>query len=211
MKMIKNLSLCLLVLILVVSLPGNPFSSGQEQKKQEQSEAQKKRAKLYEEMYTPGEKHKHLEYFVGEWASSQKIFRGPNKEPIIRKQEISVESLFDGRFTRARIITDVEFFGKKLVGIVLTGHDNYKKKFVSVTYVNAGTDFSLMSGTLDETGEIRTDYGEFDDIESGGTYKVKAITTILSRDKYTYDYYYYDTDGKEIHAMEITYFRKNKK
>lgn len=209
MKIFKKVWVCLFVSLFVVSVTGWAFTleeQKEEQKKQEMS--QEEQIKLFQKMASPSENHKHLEYFVGNWESVQKIFQGPGAEPIIRKQGIEVKSLYDGRFTQARIWFIEKIFGMDVEGIVITGYDNYKQTFNSVTFGNMGTDFSYMTGTLDPTGKIRTDYGEEDDFFTGTKIKLKAITTIIDADKYTYDYFQLDDKSNEVKVMEITYFRK---
>jgi hypothetical protein len=145
---------------------------------------------------------------VGEWESIQKFWPEPDSKPIIREQEISVESIYEGRFTRAHIKTIGEIMGVTIEATVITGYDNYKKKFVSVTFGTTGTDLSFMSGILDKTGKIRIDTGQYDDFFTGKKTKVKAITTLINNDQYTYEYYYFDPQGNKIKSMEITYTRK---
>lgn len=209
MKIFKKVWVCLFVSLFVISATGWAFAlqdQKEEQKKQELS--QEEQIELFKKLTSPAENHKHLEYFVGNWDSVQKMFPGPGIEPIIRKQGIEVKSLYDGRFTQARIWFIEKIFGMDIEGIVITGYDNYKQTFNSVTFGNMGTDFSYMTGTLDATRKIRTDYGETDDVSTGKKVKVKAITTIIDPDKYTYEYFHIDDKNNEVKVMEITYFRK---
>ncbi len=212
MKKVTYLTITLSVFILFTSVMNLQAFADERKDEQQMSEEQKEQQrmlKLWQEYTSPGEKHKHLEYFVGEWESTQKIFsQQPGVEPRVRRQEIRVKSLFGGRFTEAHIKILQKIMGIDPAGTVITGHDNYRKKFWSVTFGNIGTDYSLMSGTLDETGKIRTDYGEMENFFSGEKYRVKAVTTIIDENKYTYEYYRVDSSGNEIKTMEITYFRK---
>lgn len=205
MNIIKKTSIGLLVIFLV--LPVLSLGAANE-KKQELSEEDRKIMEIYKKYASPGENHKFLDYFVGKWESSQKIWLEPGSEPLTRKQEISVESLFEGRFTRAHIKTIGEVMGMSIEGIVITGYDNYKKQFFSVTYGTSGTDFVLMYGTLDSTGKIRTDTGHVDDVVTGERIKLKGITTLINNDTYTYEMFQTDPRGNEIKYMEITYTRK---
>ncbi len=209
MRIIKHLIVSLLVLSLVTSLSAASFSAEQQEKEPGMSKEEQKMVQLWKEMATPGENHKHLEYFVGEWESSQKIWTEPGSEPMLGSQDIRVKSLFGGRFTEAYIKFKREFFGVNIEGIVITGYDNYKKEFVSVTFGNDGTGFLLMHGTLDKSGKVRTDYGQVDDYLTSEKVKIKAVTTLVNKDKYTYELYQLDAKGNEIKYMEITYLRKN--
>ena len=206
MKTIKHVLVGFLVLYFVFSLLGTVGLAGEQ--KQELSDDQEKIMKLWKQYTSPGENHKHLEYFVGQWESIQKIWMQPGSEPIIMTQEISVESLFEGRFTRAHIKNKEEVMGIKIEAFVVTGYDNYNKRFFSVTYGNTGTNCSLMFGTLDKTGKIRKDTGEEDNFFTKKKFKVRAVTTIINEDKYTYESYRIGPGENEVKITEITYSRK---
>ena len=205
MKMIKHVMLGLLVVFLAILV----LSVSAREKNQEMSEEQKKMMELWKKYTFPGEKHKHIEYFVGEWESVIKSWPEPGKEPKVRTQKIKVESFFDGRFTKAHIKTDASDVGMILETIVINGYDNYKQEFFSITLSKQRTDYYLTTGQLDKTGKIRTDTTVQTDIFTGKEYRAKAITTIINQDKYTYEYYNIDPEGNEIKRMDITYTRKN--
>ena len=197
--LVMSIILCVLCLSPVVL-------TGEEQ---EQMTADQQRImELWKKYSFPGPNHKHLEYFVGDWDSIQEIFSAGGGEPVTQTQEIHVESQFDGRFTQAHIKLNAEMMGIKPEGFVITGYDNYQDKVISVTYGNYGTDFSLLSGTLSKDGKTRIDTGTRTNVFTGEEYRVKGVTTIVSRDKYIYEYYKIDAAGKESKSMEITYTRK---
>ncbi len=204
MKMIKPVRLSLLVVFLAALV----LPVYAQEKNQEMSEEQKKMMESWKKYTFPCEQHKHIEYFVGEWQSIIKSWNEPGKEPMVRTQEIRVESFFEGRFTRAHIKTDASDLGMILETMVINGYDNFKQEFFSITLSSQRTDYYLTTGKLDGTGKIRTDTAVRTDIFTGEPYRVKAITTIINQDKYTYEYYRIDLEGKEVKEMEITYTRK---
>ena len=202
----KHAVIRLVVIFFTLSIINGMIFS--DQQNQESSDEQEKMIKLWKKYATPGEKHKFLDYFVGQWESIQNIWSEPGGESLLRHQEISVESLFGGRFTKAHIKIKEKIMDMSVEGFVITGYDNYKKQFHSVTFTNAGTDLHFMSGTLDKTGKVRTDTGYEDDFMTGKKIKVKGITTLIDNDKYKYEYYQSDTKGNEFKLMEIIYTRK---
>ena len=204
MKMIKPVRLSLLVVFLAALV----LPVYAQEKNQEMSEEQKKMMESWKKYTFPCEQHKHIEYFVGEWQSIIKSWNEPGKEPAVRTQEIRVESFFDGRFTRAHIKTDASDIGMILETMVINGYDNFKQEFFSITLSSQRTDYYLTAGKLDKTGKIRTDTAVRTDIFTGEPYRVKAITTIINQDKYTYEYYQIDPEGNEVKKMDITYTRK---
>ncbi len=204
MKIIKHVMLSLLVVFLATLV----LSVSAREKNQEMTEEQKKMMELWKKYTFPGEKHKYIEYFVGEWESEMKSWRQPGKEPEVRTQKIKVESFFDGRFTKAHIKTDASDIGMILETIVINGYDNFKQECFSITFSKQRTDYYLTTGKWDKAGKIRTDTAVRTDIFTGNQYRVKAVTTIIDQNKYTYDYYRIDPGGNEIKKMEITYTRK---
>ena len=204
MKMIKHVMLSLLVVFLATLV----LSVFAQEKNQEMSEEQKKMMELWKKYTFPCEKHKHIQYFVGEWESVIKSWPDPGKPPEVRTQKIKVEPFFDGRFTKAYIKTDASDVGVLLETIVINGYDNYKQEFFSITLSKQRTDYFLTTGQLDKTGKIRTDTAVRTDFFTGEQYRVRAITTIINQDKYTYEYYQIDPEGNEIKRMDITYTRK---
>ncbi|UCH93126.1 MAG: DUF1579 family protein [Candidatus Aminicenantes bacterium] len=208
MKIIKHVIVSLLVLFFVTSVLGTVVSPNTDEQKQKLSE-QEKMMKLWKEYATPGENHKFLQYFVGEWESIHKFFPEPGGEPFIGKQEISVEMILDGRYLKAHIKKKVPEGKKAPEGLVITGYDNYKKEFIAVSFDNTSTTVYINRGTLDKTGKIRTETGFFDDVLTGKKNKVKAVTTIIDEDHYTYELFDVDeSKGKENKVIEVNYTRK---
>jgi hypothetical protein len=178
---------------------------------QELSEEQEKMMKLWEKYATPGENHKHLEYFVGKWESIHKIWEKPGTgdNPIIRHQEINVKSILGGRYLKAHIKFKEKVMGKSAEGIVITGYDNFKEEFFAISFSGMATGYFVTSGTLDKSGKTRTETGIIHDYYiTGKKIKVKGVTTIINRDKYVYQFYQPDSKGNEFKSMEIIYTRK---
>jgi len=95
-----------------------------------------------------------------------------------------------------------------LEGYVITGHDNYRQKFFSTTFGNYDTIMDFMTGTLDGTGKIRTDFGDRENRLTGEKYQVQAVTAIIDPDNYTYTLYRLLPGASPKKTMEITYRRK---
>ena len=151
MKVIKHLFVVFLIAFVLGSVV-LPVSA--REKNQEMSEEQKKMVKLWEKYTTPGENHKILQYFVGEWESTIKSWRGPGRELVTRTQEIKVESFFEGRFTKAHIKTDAGDIGMVFETIVINGYDNFKQECFSITLGKLRTDYYLTAGKWDKAGKI---------------------------------------------------------
>jgi hypothetical protein len=204
MKIIKHLVKRPEVIFLVMLVLGLTVSA--DEKKQEMSAEDQKIMELYEKYAAPGENHKHLEYFIGEWESQLKMWVEPGAEPMMHKQEIKVKSILGNRFLKAQI--KGTSMGKPYEGMVLTGYDNYKKKTFAIQVSTLDTGYFVSSGTLDKTGKVRTETGIMDDIITGEKIKITSVTTIINNDKYTYEMYQTDSKGSRFKSLEITYTRK---
>jgi hypothetical protein len=176
-----------------------------EEKKQEISEEDKKMMELLEKYATPGENHKHLDYFVGDWESLVKMYGEPGSEPLTHKQEITVKWILGGRYLRSHLKGNL--MGRPYDVFVFTGYDNYNEKVFAIQLSSMDTGYFITTGTLSKDGKLRTETGMMNDA-SGKKINVKAVTTLLDKNKYKYEFYTIDAKGKETKTMEINYTRK---
>ena len=204
MNIIKHVMIGLLVMLVITSVLG--LTAFTDEKKQELSGEDKKMMELLEKYSTPGENHKYLDYFIGEWESLVKMVSEPDSEPITHQQEIKVKWILGGRYLNAHIKGNL--MGKSYEVFVYTGYSNYKKELFAIQLSTMDTGYFVSTGSLDKSGKIRTETGMMDDFFSGKKIKIKAVTTLLDRDKYKYDFYTIDAEGKETKSMEIVYKRK---
>jgi hypothetical protein len=167
----------------------------------EMSEEEQRIMKLWQEYATPGEFHKYLEYFVGEWDSTSKMWEKPGSQPMVEKQTVVSKMLLDGRYLKSHIKGPM--MGMPGEGYMLTSYDNFKKEFMSIWFDNMGTGFYTASGQLDKARKTRTETAVWDDFITGGKSNVKMITKIIDDDNYIFEMYQND-----FKAMEMTYKRK---
>jgi hypothetical protein len=202
MKQFRKLVIGMLVLAFIAFIPGTKVFGQQQQ----QTEEEQKTMKLWMEYSTPGQNHKYLEYFVGNWEVTSKMWMKPGTEPIIDKAENTSEMKLGGRYLYSYLKGTM--MGMPSEGMVITGYDNYQKIFNTLWVDSAGTGFFPLSGTLDSAGKTRTETGLWDNIVTGKKDTVKLVTTIIDKDKYTLEMYMVDEKGGEFKSMEITYTRK---
>ncbi len=174
---------------------------------QQPSEEEQKMMKLWMEYAAPGANHKHLEAFVGDWQVEGKSWMKPGAEPSLSKTDIKAEMILQGRYLKAYYTGNM--MGMPYEGVMIVGFDNYKKQFLTLWIDNTGTGFYLTSGTLDQTGKIRTETGEMDDFMTGEKSHVKTVTTIIDQDKYLFEMFMVDIAAKkEFKSLEMTAARK---
>lgn len=173
---------------------------GQEQKKDDKVMMEK-----WMKYATPNENHKALEYFVGKWDLDSKMWMKPGDKPMESKGSSVSKMILGGRYLKSKM--NGKAMGMPFEGFSITGFDNLHKKYTGYWIDSTGTGFFPFTGTLDKSGKIRTDYGEWDDFMTGGKTKVKMVTTILNRDSYKFEMFMIMADGKEFKSNHILYHR----
>jgi hypothetical protein len=201
MKMIKTMITVLLILFFTGSaLQVALFAQ------QPQSEEEQKMMKMWMEYATPGENHKYLEYFVGDWEVNVKMWMTPGAEPEVSKGENKAKLILGGRYLESTYKGTM--MGMPFEGLSITGYDNFKKEFVTLWLDTAGTGIYQTAGTLDKASKTRTETGLWDDIMTGGKTKVRWVTKVNDDNSYIFVMYGTDPTGKEFKSGEIVYTRK---
>lgn len=174
----------------------------------EMTPEQQKEMEAWMKYATPGENHKLLEYMVGDWTYTSKMWdcRAPEAPPQESAGVATSRAIMGGRYFISE--HSGQFMGEQFEGIATTGYDNYRKKFVGTWVDNMGTGIMNMEGTYSPATRTFTFNSEMDDFIGGGP-KIKIRETIKLVDKDTHVLEWFETrDGKEVKTMEITYKRK---
>jgi hypothetical protein len=135
-----------------------------------------------------------------------KSWMKPEDEPMVSKGTMKGEVIFDGRY----LITKFEssMMNMPFKGMQIMGYDLFQKKYVANWIDNMSTAFAPTTGTLDMAGKILTETGVWPDPSTGGTAKVKIVTTWLADSKYKFEMFMPGPDGKDIKWMEMTATKK---
>lgn len=142
---------------------------------------------LAEELATPGEAHRRLDYFVGDWDTSTTIMDMPS-EPGTQ----SIKWILGGRQLQSSF--KGAMMGRTFEGLGLLGYDNYKKKYTSFWCDSQSTTQLTSEGLADQSGKVITLYGTMDEWMDGTHDKaVKYVYRIV--DENTYEF--------EIHDLAI--------
>jgi hypothetical protein len=202
MKMIKTF----VTILLVVFFTASALDVAIFAQEKPQSEEDQKMMKMWMEYATPGENHKYLNYFAGEWNVNTKMWMKPGGEPEVSTGTAKAKMILGGRYLEATYAGSM--MGMPFEGLSITGYDNFKKEFVSIWLDNAGTGIYQTAGTLDKTSKTRTETGLWDDFMTGKKSKVKWVTKIIDDNKYMFEMFGTDPMGKEFKSGEIVYTRK---
>ena len=155
---------------------------------------------------TPGEFHKKLDAFVGDWKGVSKFWMDPSQEPMTSKATMKNTWIFGGRFLKQEYKGQVT--GQPFEGFGLWGYDNLKKKYTSTWTDSMSTAIMAELGTCDASGKTFTLFGSHDDPITGKAVKTKSITRIINKDKHVFEMYEPGPDGKLFKNLEIVYTRK---
>lgn len=163
----------------------------------------------------PGEKHKWLEQFVGEWNTTMRMFWGPGAPPVETSGTAVYSMIHGGRFLRQETTGAVKFPGPDgamkeyaTTGLGLTGYDNNRRLYVINWTDSMGTAMYIGSGSLSPDGRILTMFGAMDEPMTGEIGKtVKYITRVESPDRHVFEIHEV-LYGDPFKVVEIEYTRR---
>jgi Protein of unknown function (DUF1579) len=193
-----------LLLIAAIAAPG-AAAPGQEKAKTPAMTQEQMMAQMMK-YANPVKEHEYLKKYVGDWDAEVKAWSQPGAEPTISKGAMKGELLYEGRYVKTEF--ESTMMNMPFKGMQILGYDLFKKKYTAIWLDNMSTHFSPTTGALDPAGKILTETGVWPDPMTGGTSKVKIVTTWLAEGKYRFDMFMIGPDGKEIKSMEITYTKR---
>jgi hypothetical protein len=192
-----------MAVFLIPILTGPGTSSAQEMSAQE-----KQMMEMMMKYGTPGKNHELLKKFVGDWTADMKMWSQPGAEPMTSTGTMKNELILDGRYIKCKF--ESTMMGMKFSGLEIIGYDLFKNKYVTFWIDSMSTAFLVTTGTLDASGKVLTDTGEYPDPMTEGKtmQRVKNVTTFIEDGKYKFEMFMVMPDGKEVKSMEYTATRK---
>lgn len=128
----------------------------------------------YMESIKPGDKHKVLERFVGDWTVTTRLFMSPDAPPMETTGTCSYKMVLGGRYVQSDFRGKMQFPGPdgKLAdvahdGICLMGFDNNRKLFNMIWIDTMGTGVIHARGGLSQDGKTLTMFGDMDEPMTG--------------------------------------------
>lgn len=199
--MVKKAFLAVGATVLALSL--SPFLVGAQEAPQDQQAMME----AYMKLMAPNENHEYLKNFVGEWDVTTTSWMMPGAEPSVSTGTSKAGLILGGRF----LIMEFEgtMFGQPFEGLQIVGFDTLQKKFVTFWIDNSSTAFYLMSGAPGESEKVRTETGVWPDPMTGGTIKVRDVTTLVDEDEFHYEMFMTASDGTEFKSLEYRAKKKN--
>lgn len=160
------------------------------------------------EVATPGPQHAKLDYFVGKWNTSSKMWMAPGQPPSVEPGTATFQWTLGKRFLTQTY--EGKLMGMPYEGTGLTGFDNYKNKWVATWAGNMGTNIQYMEGTIDQTGNVWTYFGTMDEwMTDEHDRAVKYVTRIVNDDRFVFEVHDLGIVPGETRVIEIEYTRAN--
>ena len=153
----------------------------------------------------PGEHHAHLKPFVGTFDVEMEVVAAPGAPPDKSKGRQTAQMILDGRYLQSTYSGDM--MGMKFTGLSLMGYDLQKKKYFNAWADSMSTALLVFEGSCDPAGKVFTFTGEYDDPMTKRKSKVRHVTTVVTPDKHTFEWFEVGEGGKEHRMMLATYTR----
>ena len=179
-------------------------ASAQDQPPQTQMSAEEKaQMEAWMKYMTPGEPHKNLEKFVGNWTITTTMFSGP--EPTSSPGTCVFTMIMGNRFLQQEC--KGQFMGQPFHGMGFVGYDNGQQTYVSTWMDNMGTGIMRSTGTCTAGCNSYTEKGEYFDPMTGKMKNFRSEIKWTDNNKYVMQMFDVGPDGKEQKSMEISYTR----
>ena len=147
----------------------------------------------------PGKEHAAMKRMAGEYDVDVEMVMQPGAPPMKSKGKQKSTMIMGGRYMHADYTG--EAMGMPFHGASLTGYDNAKKKHFAAWIDDMGTGIMLAEGTASPDGKVITLHGEYDDPMTNQKHTYRWVTTVISDDKHTFEWFDADKDGKNEYRM----------
>jgi hypothetical protein len=197
----------LLALAVTLALGPRPLRAAEQAASPAPGDAQAKRKadmEAYMKLAQPGEHHKRLANFAGNWTVAGKTWMEPGKPPTDFTGTVESSWLLGGRYLQS--VHKGSFFGQPFEGRAIDGYDNATHEYFSTWIDNFGTGVEVFRGTCEDPCKALTETGEGFDPMAGKMVKSKEVTTFVDPDTYRFEMYMVGAapDGTDVKVMELT-------
>ena len=155
---------------------------------------------------SPGEHHKPLQRYVGDWTYTMKMWMAPGQPAMESGGTVHAEPILGGRYVQS--VYKGEFMGHPFEGRSTDGYDNVAKQYVSSWVDNAGTGIMSSTGTCDASCKSFTYQASMLDPMTGKKIDTKQVMTWLDDNNYKMEMFMVDASGQSTKTMEVTSKRK---
>lgn len=155
---------------------------------------------------TPGEHHKKLERFLGDWDTETRLLlhTGPTAP---EKGKASYGWLMEGRWLKGE--TSGTMMGMPMRTFSILGYDNFKMSYVTATVNSFDTTLVTSEGDMDPSDKALISYGQLDEYLTGEHDKmVKYVWRFPSADEMVLEVHDLPIGEKNAQVIEIRFMRR---
>lgn len=161
--------------------------------------------KNWQEYMTPGEMHKMMASWSGNWIGEVSTWMEPGATPIKNISTAEVKMAMNGLYQIAN--HKGSFNGVSFEGMGILAFDNQKKVFESTWIDNMGSGIVHLQGPWDAVSKTITLKGKIIDPGTRKETNAMEIFRIIDNNTQIVEMYGPAPDGKEFKTMEIKYTR----
>jgi hypothetical protein len=162
--------------------------------------------KAWMEYATPGPQHKVLDALIGAWDAKSTFWTKPGAEPIVSGGSSEQTWVLGGRFVMQKF--QGADASRAYSGMGFTGYNNASKTFESVWMDSESTGMIRTSGTIDETGTVITQTGEYMDPLTHKMHPLKYVTRLVNPTEMIFEMWEPGTGGAEFKTIEVVYSKR---
>lgn len=155
---------------------------------------------------SPGENHKHIARYAGDWTFTNKMWMDPSQPPEESSGTMRGETILGGRYVQATWKGTI--MGMPFEGRGTHGYDNLSRQYVSTWIDNMATGIMYSTGTCDAAGKRCEDKGDMMDPMTGQKSYMRSVTTWTSDKSFTMEMYGPGPSGQEVKMMEFVVTKK---
>jgi Protein of unknown function (DUF1579). len=160
--------------------------------------------KAWQEFMTPGEVHKMLAKWDGNWKEDITMWMQPGAQPTKSTASCVNKMILGGRYQESRHTGDM--MGMPFEGISTLGWDNARKMLVNTWIDNMGTGIMYMEGTWDKASGTANLKGKSTDPTTGKEMEIREVFTVVDDDTQKMEMFV-TQNGQEMKTMEIVFTR----
>jgi hypothetical protein len=167
-------------------------------------------AKMMEKMKaysTPGEQHKMLSQYAGEWTYTMKSWMEPGAKTEESTGKTTAQMILGGRWLQQNI--EGTAMGQPWEGLSYTGYNNLTKQYETIFLDSMGTGSMHGTGSYDKKTKTLADSGDFScPLSDDKKREYRGEWKFVDKNNMTYTMYMPDLKtNKEFKMMEINYKR----
>ena len=163
--------------------------------------------KRWAETMIPSKYHRWLGQLIGKWTTKTKMIWGADGPPSESSGEAEIEWKVKDKWLSW--VAKSNMMGMPITMHATKGYDNFKQKFVSLSFDDQTTAAYRFEGNLDQTGTVLSLWGTVDEPMTGEHDKAsKYVVRILSQDKFVHEVHDLTIGGDKTMVVETTYSRK---